>query len=283
MTKILVNLGCGSRFHPDWLNFDVHPVSSSVIACNLIDGVPLSDASCDAVYSAALLEHLSPSQAESFIRECWRILKPEGILRMGVPDLEQIVRIYLEKLEAAVAGDSNSGSDYDWILLEMFDQMVRTRPGGDMLTALRRNMVRERFVMERIGDEFRQLQASMVAPTGVWARLCKMSQRKVRHLITRSFFEFPNSVRRRISMLLLSKRDADALRSGLFQHSGEVHRWMYDRYSLPRLLTRCGFRDATIQPYCLSRIDPNWPRFGLDTGEKQEPLKPDLFFVESLK
>jgi predicted SAM-dependent methyltransferase len=61
--------------------------------CNVVEGVPLPDASCDAVYNAAVLEHLTPAQAERFLRECHRLLKSGGVLRVGVPDLEQIVRV----------------------------------------------------------------------------------------------------------------------------------------------------------------------------------------------
>jgi predicted SAM-dependent methyltransferase len=283
MKPILVNLGCGARHHPDWLNFDIHSTSPDVFPCNLLEGVPLPDASCDAVYNAALLEHLPRQDAERFLRECHRILKPGGTLRIGVPDLERIARIYLAKLEAGVRGEPTAQPDYEWILLELLDQLTRTRSGGEMLDAIRNGTVNEQFVVERIGDEYRMLRASSSSGSNWRVRLRKMPVREIRHRVWRALAEAPNAVRRFIGSRILSARDARALRVGLFRVSGEAHQWMYDRYSLVGLLGRCGFRDATVQSFSLSQIDADWSRFGLDANEQGQPLKPDLIFVECIK
>jgi len=70
----------------------------------------------------------------------------------------EISQTYLEKLEAAVAGDKKAADDYDWIVLEMLDQMVRESSGGLMLEYLRRQpLPNEQFILQRIGDEGRKL------------------------------------------------------------------------------------------------------------------------------
>lgn len=283
MKPVLVNLGCGSRYHTEWLNFDIHSLSPDVRTCNLVEGIPLPDDSCDAVYNAALLEHLPSRQAENFLGECHRILKPGGILRVGVPDLEQIVRIYLAKLADAVEGKPSARADYEWILLELLDQMTRTRSGGAMLEAIQKRAVNEPFVVERIGNECRMLVASLAGPRGRWARFQAMPAREARHRVWRAMRESPRALRRSLALLALSSSDGLALREGLFRASGEVHRWMYDRFSLVCLLDACGFRDASVQPFSASRIAPDWPRYGLDADEQGRPLKPDLLFVEAVK
>jgi predicted SAM-dependent methyltransferase len=55
---------------------------------------PLSDASVDCVYSQHLLEHLYPEVAKSCLSESFRVLKPGGILRVCIPDLDLMVRGY---------------------------------------------------------------------------------------------------------------------------------------------------------------------------------------------
>src|SRR5713226_7089105 len=137
-TRMLLNLGCGERCHPDWINVDLTAGRSGVIAHDLAKGIPFSSESADAVYLAALFEHIRRNDAASFLREIYRVLKPGGIVRVGVPDFEKICRIYLEKLEAALAGDKQAVYDYDWIVLEMLDQMVRETSGGSMLGYLQR-------------------------------------------------------------------------------------------------------------------------------------------------
>lgn len=111
--KIYLNLGCGSRYHPEWLNIDLHAVARGVISHDLSRGVPLRDDSCDVVYHSHLLEHLRRSDALFLLRECYRVLKPGGILRVAVPDLEQICLLYLEKLRLASGGDPSAAHDYD--------------------------------------------------------------------------------------------------------------------------------------------------------------------------
>src|SRR5207302_1827164 len=100
---------------------------------DVTSSLPFDDCHFDAVYHAHLLEHLPRERVPSFLGECFRVLKPGGVLRVVVPDLEQIARLYLESLEAAWDGDRDASQRYRWAMLEMYDQMVRERPGGAML------------------------------------------------------------------------------------------------------------------------------------------------------
>jgi len=59
--------------------------------------LPWPDGSFRAVYTSHLLEHLYFETARTLLRECRRVLKPGGVLRVVVPDLEDIVRAYGER------------------------------------------------------------------------------------------------------------------------------------------------------------------------------------------
>ena len=48
----------------------------------------------DCVYASHLLEHLHPDVAEHCLREAHRVLRPGGVLRLAVPDLDQMVADY---------------------------------------------------------------------------------------------------------------------------------------------------------------------------------------------
>jgi len=91
----MLNLGCGNRWHKDWINLDFHPNNEFVQKHNLYEPLPFEDGSVDVVYSSHVLEHFPKSFAPKFIQECYRVLKQGGIFRVVVPDLEQIVRNYL--------------------------------------------------------------------------------------------------------------------------------------------------------------------------------------------
>lgn len=67
---------------------------------NIEHGLPFPDASVDFVYSSHLLEHLFQEDAEAFVRECHRVLKNGGILRICVPDLEHALALYAQGQKA---------------------------------------------------------------------------------------------------------------------------------------------------------------------------------------
>ena len=145
------------RVHEDWVNLDLVAHLPGVIAHDIRTGLPFPDNSFSAVYHSHVLEHLRRSSAPALLRECYRVLAPGGILRVAVPDLEAIARLYLKNLEGAVAGDAEAARRYEWMVLELLDQMVRDESGGEMLNYWRQNpMPAESFVIERMGSEVRQ-------------------------------------------------------------------------------------------------------------------------------
>ena len=274
--KAYLNLGCGERFHPDWINVDLTEGRFNVISHDLVTGIPFAAESVDAVYHAALFEHIRRGDAANFLRETHRVLKPGGIVRVGVPDLEKICRTYLEKLEAALAGDKEATNDYDWIVLEMFDQMVRESSGGLMLKYLRRQpLPNEQFIVQRIGHEgcklIEEIRRQEAAPNkGLTALLyqlaCAISQ----------------ALRDRLLTVVAGRKAAQAIAIGRFRLSGEVHHWMYDRFSLARELTVAGFHEPIVRSASESAI-PDWSRFCLDVQSDGTINKPDLLFMEAIK
>jgi len=88
-----VHLGCGAKVKPGWLNLDLHPAAD--LQLDLREPLPLPDGCADVVYSEHFLEHLGwPGDAEAFLLECHRILRPGGRISIGVPDTEWPLRQY---------------------------------------------------------------------------------------------------------------------------------------------------------------------------------------------
>jgi predicted SAM-dependent methyltransferase len=249
--KVLLNIGCGKRVHEDWVNLDLVAQLPGVIAHDIRNGLPFPDASFSVVYHSHVLEHIRRSAAPVFIRECYRVLAPGGILRVVVPDLETIARLYLKNLEGAIAGDADAALRYEWMLLELFDQMVRDESGGEVLKYWKKHpMPAESFVIERMGSEVKNYLETLKNNTSIAA--ARPSREP--------------SIEEQIE----------------FRASGEVHRWMYDRWSLGRLLEECGFNDITVCTASESRIH-GFNAYPLDCEENGSPRKPDSLFVEAQK
>jgi len=74
------------------------------LSARLRQPIPLADGCCAAVYHSHVLEHFPRDEAPGFLSECYRLLRTGGILRVVVPDLETIARLYLQNLEGALVG-----------------------------------------------------------------------------------------------------------------------------------------------------------------------------------
>jgi hypothetical protein len=208
-------------------------------------------------------------------------------MRVVVPDLEQICRAYLEKLGVALSGDPDGSYDYEWIMLEMYDQTVREESGGEMKAYLGQEpLPNEGFIYERIGEEGRNIIRSLrfqpvesktmldLSQPTLYARLRKLSGYLPRLL---DFVRY-----QLLARLFLGADGLRALKIGRFRLHGEVHQWMYDRYSLARLMLAVGFRDPIQQSARASQI-PEWSSFSLDTQPDGIVNKPDSIFMEAIK
>lgn len=273
----ILNLGCGSRLHNDWINVDLVSSNKNVIAHNLLNGIPFIDNEFDAVYHSHVLEHFSREDGKKFIAECYRVLKSGEIIRIAVPDLEQIVKNYLSSLESALAGDSESALNYEWMMLELYDQTVRNYSGGEMAKYFYQEKIQnEEFVYNRIGLEGKNIRKNYLKAKNQSAPILK--QNLFLSKVKRVFMV--SSYKNKLKQLLF----ADALKYigiGKFRLGGEIHQWMYDRYSLSKLLTEAGFTETKVRTAFESNI-PDWNSYELES-KNGIVYKPDSLFMEAIK
>jgi predicted SAM-dependent methyltransferase len=92
--KSLLNVGCGDRFFPSFINLDYNWIPGVDLCWDLSRPLPFPDNSLEGIFSEHCLEHLSLSQAHHLIGEFWRTLAPGHIVRIIVPDAELFIRTY---------------------------------------------------------------------------------------------------------------------------------------------------------------------------------------------
>lgn len=257
----MLNLGCGHHYHQAWTNVDFISTGAGVIGHNLNEGIPFETGSFDVVYHSHVLEHLTRENGMFLLQECFRVLKQGGILRVAVPDLEQIVRLYLEKLE------EKTDDDYDWMMIELYDQTVRNLSGGEMSKYLQQPTSNTDFVLGRIGQEGRQIIDS------VQRRNQCQEKTKKNSIISRWWNDFKKRFPERLH--------SEAKAIGIFRLGGEIHQWMYDSFSLERLLKKAGFESVQKTTAFESRI-VDFQKYALD-GSNGIVRKPDSLFMEALK
>ncbi len=244
--RAYLNLGCGTRMHATWNNVDfslyarlrrhailwgglrvagllsperyarLMAIDPDIIVWDLRRGVPFPDLTFDVVYHSHLLEHLDRQDAAAFLRECLRVLRVGGTLRVVVPDLEVRIRHYTRAVRTWRSGNtSRAERAHEQAVADLFEQMVRTDGAGGL---------RQR-------------------------PLVRFLERRVRG-------------------------DAGAI--------GERHRWMYDQYSLSRLLEEVGFAEMCVRAPADSAI-PGWSTFALDTDPDCSPYHRDSLYVEAIR
>jgi SAM-dependent methyltransferase len=270
----LLNIGCGANYHPAWVNVDFEPISSEILRHDVITPLPFEASRFDACYCSHVIEHLSPDEARLLMAEIHRVLKPGGIARIVVPDLEGIVRTYLTTLEQALLSAESAEFSYDWILLELLDQLARNTSGGQMGQFLKKCPLEMReFISGRIGKEAEYHWVNGQQQASIFFELFRKPPMwfvcKIRFLMICCF-----------AWLLGGKRGLRSVKEGWFRTSGEVHRWMYDQFSLGRLLREAGFNDVVICAPKVSRIH-GFSAYELDVTDGMV-RKPDSLFMEGV-
>jgi SAM-dependent methyltransferase len=265
----LLNIGCGRVFAPGWINLDVEPASPDVHRWDARRGLPFAAGEIDAVYHAHLLEHLDAHAGQRFLRECARVLRPGGVLRVVVPDLEGIARAYLAALADARAG--GDGVLHQWTRLELVDQLAREQSGGLMLVFARGLDASARSrVMTRAGAELP-------------AMLSEVRVKCARRLLRGGWRRARSGLLLLLAQMLGGGAWREAVRAGLFRASGEVHRTMYDSLVLEQAVMAAGFEKGQVMSATTSAI-PDFARYELDaTGADGVSRKPDSLYYEAIK
>ncbi len=101
----------------------------NILVHNLANGIPFEDNSVDAVYHSHLFEHLDRDVGDAFLQEVKRVLKPGGVHRIVLPDLEVICRAYISHIQICQT-DLAECKNHDAYVFPMIEQAVRREASG---------------------------------------------------------------------------------------------------------------------------------------------------------
>ncbi|MEQ9372268.1 MAG: methyltransferase domain-containing protein [Coleofasciculus chthonoplastes F3-SA18-01] len=94
--KVYLHLGCGSISNLYFINIDGLP-APHIHYVRAIDNLTnFQSNSADLIYACHCLEHFPYAKVPKVLAEWFRVLKKGGILRLSVPDFDQLVNVYKE-------------------------------------------------------------------------------------------------------------------------------------------------------------------------------------------
>src|SRR5512133_1171766 len=82
-----LQIGAGPTQLPGWLCTDIDPRSDEAVYLDATRRFPFEDGTFDYVYSEHMIEHITWLQGLSMLKECRRVMRPGGTLRVATPDL----------------------------------------------------------------------------------------------------------------------------------------------------------------------------------------------------
>lgn len=113
-----LNLGCGDKILPGYVNVDVAPSRAGRapdVLCDLRDLAPFDTESCDEVLSVHVVEHLWRWEVVEVLREWMRVLKPGATMILECPNLATACEEFLRD-SVGGARSGKEGQRTMWVL-----------------------------------------------------------------------------------------------------------------------------------------------------------------------
>ena len=125
MTEQYVQFGCGLTAPTSFRNFDAGPAfwlqkylpfltplvvkrgfpkyPKNIEYCDVTKGFPIEPGTVKAVYCSHVLEHMPLEGFRATLRHTFSILEPGGTFRLVLPDLEALIRAYVDSSDPEAA------------------------------------------------------------------------------------------------------------------------------------------------------------------------------------
>ena len=121
----LIKLNIGSfkdMFYFNWMNIDILDITGfcksqayHFLQKDITEGIPYKDNEVDLIFTSHFLEHIDRAQGKTFLKECHRVMKPGGVIRISVPNALLLTSEYIasdiRKYDCINVGVENAEDD----------------------------------------------------------------------------------------------------------------------------------------------------------------------------
>ena len=269
-----LNIACGNIFinNKDWTNIDFTTNSPDIQKVDLLNGLPFKDNSFDVIYSSHFIEHIPKNHLNTFLSDCYRILKPNGVIRLITPDLEFLISEYSLHI---------TNKDFiksDFVIELLLDQTVRLVSGGNLALVINK-------IKNSEDEDIKNYVKKLLGPN-IFSEVIISSESRFRQVIGRVQRD-PKIVMNILSLIWI--RLVIRLLPKAFRNTnvslasiGEKHMWVYDFFTLNNALKEAGFCETIKCDFDKSMFDSSIFE-ELDLTESYPRKGCHQLFVESKK
>jgi predicted SAM-dependent methyltransferase len=90
-----LNFGCGTSRLEGWINVDLIGLPVD-LSWDIRRPLPFEEDTVEAIFHEHVFEHIDAYRGYHFLKECHRILKPGGVMRMVLPDAARYLASYFD-------------------------------------------------------------------------------------------------------------------------------------------------------------------------------------------
>ena len=96
--RVGLHLGSGDHHLDGWINVDFSVSMDVEVVADLTKNMPFRSESVDLIHSEDFIEHVDAAAGRLVLRECHRVLKNGGVMRLLTPDLRALIeRVYIDR------------------------------------------------------------------------------------------------------------------------------------------------------------------------------------------
>jgi predicted SAM-dependent methyltransferase len=91
-----LHIGCGGNYLKGWFNTDLFP-NARRTKLDSTKRFPYPDNTFDYIFTEHMIEHIPYAGGQVMLHECFRVLKPGGVLRVVTPDVKFLIGLYQDR------------------------------------------------------------------------------------------------------------------------------------------------------------------------------------------
>ncbi len=118
-----LHIGCGPHIIHGWLNSDYGLKSKEILNFDATKVFPFDNDTFDYIFSEHMVEHVSYEKGIMMFLECFRVLKPNGKIRIATPGLEFLVDLYVSSNKSKIQEAFIKDQIDEWTNAPLYDSV----------------------------------------------------------------------------------------------------------------------------------------------------------------